>query len=128
MADKLVLEADVESRVRGRSEKLTCLSDDILRATVVIAHSVLNLYTEKKELVAIHDLQFGGLISESQHTQDEILSISRNKSTYMNVDPLTVTLRTANDGGDNDELVLRDEVANASLVLAAAGGGDQVEF
>lgn len=46
----------------------------------------------------------------------------------MNVDPLAVTLRTANDGSDNDQLVLRDEVANASLVLAAAGGGDQVEF
>lgn len=57
VADKLVLEADVESRVRGRSEKLTCLSDDILRATVVIAHSVLDLYTEKEELVAIHNLQ-----------------------------------------------------------------------
>lgn len=46
----------------------------------------------------------------------------------MNIDPLAITLRTTNDGSDNNELVLRDEVANASLVLAAAGGGDEIEF
>lgn len=46
----------------------------------------------------------------------------------MNIDLLAITLRAANNGSDNDELVLRDEVANASLVLAAAGGGDEVEF
>lgn len=88
VADKQVLEADVKSRVRGRSEDLTRLADDILRATVIIAHSVLD----------------------------------------MNIDLLAITLRTTNDSSDNDELVLRDEVANASLVLAAAGGGDEVEF
>jgi hypothetical protein len=46
----------------------------------------------------------------------------------MNVDLLAITLRATNDGSDNDELILGDEVANASLVLAAAGGGDEVEF
>jgi hypothetical protein len=55
VADKLVFKADVESRVRGRSEKLTCLADDVLRATVVIAHSVLDLYRQKEELVAVHN-------------------------------------------------------------------------
>ena len=62
VADKLVLKADVESRVRGRSEKLTRLADDVLRATVVISHSVLDLHREKEELVAVHNSairQFG---------------------------------------------------------------------
>lgn len=47
VADKQVLEADVESRVRGGSENLTRLADDVLRTTVVIAHRVLDLYGEK---------------------------------------------------------------------------------
>lgn len=65
---------------------------------------------------------------KSQQTKDEIPSTSRNSSTHMNVDLLAITLRATNDGSDNDELVLGDEVADASLVLAAAGGGDEVEF
>lgn len=127
MADKLVLEAHVESRVRGRSENLTRLADDILRATVVIAHSVLDLCRENNESWSTIQ-QFSGLASKSQQTQDEIPSTSINNSTYMNVDLLAITFRATNDGSDNDKLVLRDEVANASLVLAAAGGGDEVEF
>lgn len=104
---------------------MTRLADDILRTTVVIAYRILDLYGRKE---FSRGSQVGGLASKSQQTQDEIPSTSRNNPTYMNIDLLAITLRTTNDGSDNNELVLRDEVANASLVLAAAGGGDEVEF
>lgn len=54
MADKQVLETDVESRVRGGSENLTRLADDILGTTVVIAYRILDLYGEKN-LVVVHN-------------------------------------------------------------------------
>jgi len=40
--------------------------------------------------------------------------------TYVHVDALAVTLGAAHDGGHNDQLVLRDKVADTSLVLAVA--------
>lgn len=47
----------------------------------------------------------------------------------MHVDDLAVTLGTADDSGHHDQLVLRDEVADASLVLAAVAGlGGQIKF
>lgn len=54
VADKQVLETDVESRVRGGSENLTRLADDILGTTVVIAYRILDLYGEKN-LVVVHN-------------------------------------------------------------------------
>lgn len=44
----------------------------------------------------------------------------------MHVDLLAITLLTAHNGRDDDQLIPRHEVADASLVLAVAGG--QVEF
>lgn len=46
----------------------------------------------------------------------------------MNVDLLSVTLGSADRSSNNDQLVLGDEVTDASFVLAAAGGGSEVEF
>lgn len=46
----------------------------------------------------------------------------------MNVDLLSITLGTTNSSSNNDQLVLGDEVADASLVLAAAGGSGEIEF
>lgn len=47
----------------------------------------------------------------------------------MHVHDLTVTLVAAHDSSDNDQLVLRHEVADASLVLAAVAGlSGQIEF
>ena len=51
----------------------------------------------------------------------------------MHVNLLAVTLVAAHDGSDHDELVAGHEVADASLVLAAAGrqvelqGGDELD-
>lgn len=44
----------------------------------------------------------------------------------MNVNLLSITLLTAHDSCHDDKLVLKDEVADASLVLSAHSG--QVEF
>lgn len=46
--------------------------------------------------------------------------LPRLDTTYVNVDLLSVTLGAADSGSNNDQLVLRDEVTDASLVLAAA--------
>lgn len=57
----------------------------------------------------------GGLDSITEASKSDTAYI-----TYMHVDALAVTLRTANDGSNYDQLVLRDKVADASLVLAVA--------
>lgn len=44
----------------------------------------------------------------------------------MHINLLTIALLTAHNGSDNDQLIPRHEIADASLVLAVAGG--QVEF
>ena len=41
--NKLVLEAHIKRRIRGRSKRLTSLAGDILRTTVVIAKGIFDL-------------------------------------------------------------------------------------
>lgn len=45
--------------------------------------------------------------------------LPRLDTTYVNVDLLSVTLGTTDGSSDNDQLVLGNEVTDASLVLAA---------
>lgn len=52
----------------------------------------------------------------------------KNHWTYVHVDDLAITLVAAHDSSHDDQLVLGDEVADASLVLAVAGLSGQVEF
>lgn len=47
-------------------------------------------------------------------------------NTYVHIDLLTIALLTGHNGSNDDQLIPRDEVADASLVLAVAGG--EVEF
>ena len=47
-------------------------------------------------------------------------------NTYVHVNLLAIALLAAHNGSNDDQLILRDEVADASLVLAVAGG--EVEF
>jgi hypothetical protein len=46
----------------------------------------------------------------------------------MNIDFLSIAFGATDGSSDNDQLVLGNEVADASLVLAAAGGSGEVEF
>lgn len=128
MTGKLVLEADIESRVRGRCEQLTHLANNILWAAVVITHGILDLYRQK-QVLSCGPQWFGIRVPENAGLNNQnACSLPGKNTTYMDIDLLAITLRSANDGSNNDKLVLRDEVADASLVLAAAGGCDEVKF
>jgi hypothetical protein len=46
----------------------------------------------------------------------------------MNVDLLPIPLGAPNNSSNNNKLVFSNEVTNTALILAVAGGSDEVEF
>lgn len=96
---------------------------------MVIAHSIPNLYFGEYLLVVAVALRVG-YPKKQKGDKNKKLEQSRNEqSTYMQVDLLSIPLLAAYNRGNNDELVLGDEVTDASLVsTAVARGGGKIEL
>lgn len=125
--DKLVVEAHVESSVGGGSKSLAHFADNILRTTVVIAHRILNLYRTKHVSYRVsEERKYSNGLNSQNHAVEPVDILPEIANTYVHIDLLTITFLTAYNGSDDDQLIPRHEVADASLVLAVAGG--EVEF
>jgi hypothetical protein len=91
-----VLEADVEGGVGVRGECVAILANNVLGLVVIVAHGIADL---------------------QQHQFCPGPSSTCRMATYVHVQLLTISPVAVDNGGDDDELVLCDEVPHAALVL-----------
>lgn len=118
MREQLVLEAHVERSVRWRCKRLTSLSGDIFRTTVVVTKGIFDLsMSNKSASIPVH--------SSPQVRPRFSIGI---RVTHMHIDNLSITLIPIHNGRDHHQLVLHDKVPYTAFVLAGVtSGGRQVE-
>lgn len=88
---------------------------------MVIAHGILNLQRREKLVVACPESEYEATAAALRLSMRQQLLLG-NCSTYVHVDLLAITFLAAHDSSHNDQLILRHEVADTSLVVAVAGG------